>query len=332
MIPRLALRRLLMLLNLVLLAGMVGGGYYAAAKVMTVLSKDTGAAGNSGAQGEPRQLYMVKARNDYNVIVDSGIFGPAGIVAKKEEEVKVEPPVDPNPPETELPLSLCGTSVTGGKDGKDKSSAIIINKTNNVSDCYGMGSVVVDGVTVEAIRQREVVLFNKNSNKNELLKMLDSKDKELAAAGGGKVPGPGGHAEPPKPGDATPTRPGAPSNPAVATAQAPPSPNRVNLKRDELTQQFLVNYGDLVGKIKPQTYTDPNTGQPAGITATGLNDVPLAKTLDLHDGDVLQSINNEPIDGEGKIVELIGKYQNATSFRLGILRDGKPRVITYNLQ
>ena len=31
-------------------------------------------------------------------------------------------------------------------------------------------------------------------------------------------------------------------------------------------------------------------------------------------------------------MEMVQKYQTATSLRIGILRDGKPKVITYRLE
>ena len=57
----------------------------------------------------------------------------------------------------------------------------------------------------------------------------------------------------------------------------------------------------------------------------------LAQTLDLKDGDVLQSINGEPIDSEEAIIRIINKNRDMSTFRIGILRDGQQITRTYQM-
>ena len=94
-------------------------------------------------------------------------------------------------------------------------------------------------------------------------------------------------------------------------------------------EELYVNYADLVTKVKPELYRDAS-GKVAGITAANISDVPLAKQLGLKDGDILQTVNNEKIDSQQKILDMVQKYQNADSFRIGIMRNGKQEIVTFN--
>ena len=96
-------------------------------------------------------------------------------------------------------------------------------------------------------------------------------------------------------------------------------------------QDLYANYADLVTNVKPELARDAN-GNVIGVTAPNIGQVPLAQKLGIQDNDVLQTVNNEQIDSEQKILEIVQKYQTATSFRIGIMRDGKPKVITYRLE
>ena len=68
------------------------------------------------------------------------------------------------------------------------------------------------------------------------------------------------------------------------------------------------------------------------VTGKAIAEVPLAKQLGLENGDVLQTVNNEKIDSEQKVLEMVQKYQDAGSFRIGIMRNGKQKIITYNFR
>jgi general secretion pathway protein C len=176
---------------------------------------------------------------------------------------------------------------------------------------YSVGQQVVENVILDEIHPREVILLNKNTNQREVLRFEDSKD---AVAGGAAAAPPGSK--------------------AAQQPQPPPAAagNRVNLKKTELVQDLFMNYSDIATQVKPEPYRDPNTGNITGLTANNLESIPIAKKLGVQNGDVLQTVNNEVIDSEQKILELVQKYRNTNTFRIGILRNGKPMVITYKLE
>jgi len=243
-------------------------------------------------------LADVGPRSAYDALANSGLFGQAG---------KDKPPAPPPPPppvdetETELPLKLAGTSATTPKDLY--ATAVILNTSDNALATFAVGQEVMAEplVTLEEIYPRKVILFNKKLNRREVLRTDDEKALVKTA-----------------------------SNKPI------PAPNRrpsatITIDKSEVVQEIFVNYADIVTQIKPEMYRDAS-GKVAGITAANLESLPLAKKLDVRDGDVLQTVNNEKIDSEQKVIELVQKYRNSNMVRIGLLRDGKPVTRTYRLK
>lgn len=241
-------------------------------------------------------LPEVQPRAIYDRFVTSGFMGAAG------QTVAAAAPAAPSAEvtETQLKLKLKGTAATSPKDLF--ASAVILNEEDNSINTYAIGQQVVDGVKIEEIYPRKVILFNSNSNRREVLRSdEESTGDTTAVASAGPAPG----------------------------SQGPGK--RITVKKTELVQEVFMNFDDLAGKIKPEMYYDSN-GKVAGITASDLESIPLASKLDIRNGDVLQSVNNEPIDSEAKVMELVNKYRSSNMVRIGILRDGKPITVTYRLE
>lgn len=254
-------------------------------------------AGMDMTQGSASALSEAKTRKEYDYVNAAKIFGPAGQVAK-DTAPEPEPAADVEP--TSLSLKLCGTAATNPRD--IYASAIILNDMNSTIQSYGIGDQIVEQVFLEEIYPKKVILLNKNENRREVL-CSDNYEGEKAAA---------------------------PAPEPIQSARGS-SPERVTIKKAEVIQELMMNYADIVTQIKPELYRDANNNV-AGITASNLNSIPLAGRLGVKDGDVLQSVNNEPIDSENKVVELIEKYRNANMIRVGILRNGRPVSLTIKLE
>jgi len=306
----LAIRQAFLVGDWVLILLVVGGACYAATHFLGVpLSKaglgfgETGPTGEdvetAGPAGAGGLLADMKPRADYEKIVTSGLFGFAG--SATQEKPAPPPPVEET--ETKLRLKLCGTSATSPRDLF--ASAIIMNEEKNQVGTFCVGQQVVDNVTLEEVYQRKVILLNKTANRREVLR---SEPEPKESAGGSAT---------------------SPSQPPRLTSS--PGGNRVTLKKDELVKDLFMHYEDIVTQIKPELYHDAD-GKVAGITASNLGSIPIAQKLGVKDGDVLQTVNNEVIDSNEKIYELVNKYRNSTTFRIGLLRDGKPTVVTYKLE
>ncbi len=246
-------------------------------------------------------LPTIDTRAAYDELIKSGLFGDA---AKKEAPVVV-PEVEETPVvETKLNLHLIGTT---SLDEKLFASAIIQEGDQPTGAAmYVVGEKIMDKVTLLEVGDREVYILNETSGtgKRERLSM---DDKEAGALVNAAAPAPA-------------PEPEAPSG----------GVQRITLNRDELMTDIMTNYTDIATKLKPELARD-ESGNVIGVTANNISQVPMARKLGLGDGDVLQTVNNEQIDSEQKIYEMIQKYQNAASIRIGVMSGGKPKVITYRL-
>lgn len=311
MVPGLVIRQVFVLLDLVLALLVVGVAALVVFRLLEVPPElpPLTADATASAEASANSFEKVAARGDYDSIVTSRLFGEAGQWAEPEDAPPPPPPevIVDNLEETKLNLRLVGVIATHPTD--PFGSALIENIDDSRSiGGYAPGQMVVDKVTLKEIYPRQVILLNERETpaRTESLSM-DEEEGEGAFNMASAVP----------------------SAPQYVP-QLASSAERVNLDREELMQELYTNYADLVTKLRPQLYTDVN-GNVAGVTAENISQIPLARKLGLSDGDVLQTVNNEMIDSEQKILEMVQKYQNASSFRIGILRDGKAKVITYRL-
>lgn len=310
MVRGLIIRQLFLVLNLAL-SGLI---LYTAVSVVLQLTRPPQvassapqpAAGEEGAS--ENALKNLRERTAYNAILDNGLFGDAGRF--KVDQVETAPVVADEPadgPEEETELNLKLWAVTSLSPKSPFASASIEDLGQKTgSQLFHIGHEVVANVTLEEIHPRWVVLINRNEDP-PARERLSMDEEEGGAAGAEDL--------------------------AVARGRREPSlpPQEVELDKNEFVQELYVNYADLVTKVKPELYRDAS-GKVAGITAKDIAEVPLAKQLGLENGDVLQTVNNEKIDSEQKVLEMVQKYQDAGSFRIGIMRNGKQKIITYNFR
>lgn len=243
---------------------------------------------------------MIASRNAYERIRSNGLFGPAG---RWDPSIAPAAPPEPEPEpeeiieETRLNLRLIGTLATYPKDPLGSANIEKIDQRAVVN--VAIGREVMEDVLLDEVHPRSVYILNQG--RRERLSMDDEDAGQTVQA-----------------------------RAASPAPRADTAPDRVTINRQEFIQDLYMNYADLVTNIRPEYYRDA-TGRVVGLTAQNISQVPLARQLQLQDGDVLQSVNNEMIDSEQKVLEIIQKYRNANSFRIGILRNGRPQVITYRL-
>ncbi|MBL7645346.1 MAG: hypothetical protein JNK74_04050 [Candidatus Hydrogenedentes bacterium] len=310
MVRGLIIRQLFLVLNLAL-SGLI---LYTAASVVLQMTSPPQVADalsppvEGGAESSGEALKSLRERTAYSSIMENKLFGEAGQfkVDQQATEVIPEEPV-PGPAEEETKLNLKLWAVTSLSPKSPFASASIEDLGQKTgSQLFHIGNPVVENVTLEEVHPRWVVLINRNESppKRERLSM----DEEEGAEG-------------------------ADANTLASRGSRAPTlpPQEVEIDRNDFINELTVNYADLVTKVKPELYRDAN-GKVAGITAADIAEVPLAKQLGLENGDVLQTVNNEKIDSEQKVLEMVQKYQDAGSFRIGIMRNGKQKIITYNFR
>lgn len=266
---------------------------------------DSETALSVAAEAPEVEFYTVGPREDYQSIIDSGIFGPA---ARLNRDAEPEPVVvaEPVEEETQLPLRLTGTVISGRN--QIIATALIENmQGGRTGTTYYVGEEITDGVFLLEVRPDEVLLDNRNTGKREVLK----RDREVVRVG--------------KPGAVVASRA------AEAEPTRSSSSNVIQLDRTEMSQELIENYEEIATTLDIREYVDEN-GEVAGLTAPNVEDVAIAQKLGLQNDDVLTSINNEPINSVDKVYEVLEKYRNASTFRLGILRGGRPQYVTYRLR
>ena len=320
MLRSLVIRQFFRLVDLALLAGIVGIVFLVVKLFMTPLPPlEVGEApSNEGAAGG--NIYPLNSREVYDGLVRSGLFGfPGESYGEQSEEVPEVEPVQEDIAESELNLKLRGTIAL--EPGDPFASAFIENMDNQDGvRPYLLGSDVVTDVTLDSIAQREVILLNKRKQppQRERLRMEDPEKSELAAENNAPVP----------------ASPGMPSR--HSQGETPPTEARgsrvqhTKINRTSIVNEAMSNLDSLV-RITPKIETD-DSGDVVGITADNIGQYPLAQKLGFQDGDVLQTINNERIDSREKLMEIFQRYQNAPSFRIGILRNGQPNVLVFDVE
>ena len=264
-------------------------------------------------------------RAAYDKLVKSGLFGPAG--RWDPNAAPAAPPPDKAPEaeisadieDSALSLALKGTIAL--EPGDPFSVAFIENtEKRERARSFLLGQEVLENVVLELVYQREVILLNKRSvpPRRERLRMEEAKPPRASDAGQVRM---AAHMQsPPGPRSDSPPSPVSPARGPV---------ERITVNRAELMQEVFDNYATL-SRISPVLARD-DAGNVLGLTASGIGDQPLARKLGFQEDDVLQTVNNERVDSEDKILELLEKYQNANSFRIGILRGGRPHVLTFRL-
>ncbi len=257
---------------------------------------------------EAFRLGEISNRELYNGIIRNGLFGAAGrwTPDQQPEEPPPPPPPPPTVEETTLQLRLMGTVALDEHDPFGMAIIENLEDRGNVRS-YALGDSIVDEVTLEEVHKRRVILMNHRVSppQRERLSMDDVEEETLQAS--------------------LSDRPG----PDTVRANARGS-DRVELNRNELVNELYSSYNDLI-RLEPELVTDDN-GQVIGVTAQDFENIPLAQQLGLAEGDILQTVNNVQIDSQEKIMEIVQSQQNASAFRIGIMRNGQTQVITYTLR
>ncbi|NLV41936.1 MAG: hypothetical protein GXY15_12010 [Candidatus Hydrogenedentes bacterium] len=265
---------------------------------------------DEGGAAPVAPLAHVSDREFYDGVAGGGLFGEAGrwdpgAVPEEAPVVEEVAPAD-DISETTLSLRLIGTVALSPKS--PFAVAFIGEKEgNDPGKSYFIGEEVADSVALDEVFPREVILLNRATTPPQRERLRMDEEEEESGAG-----------------------PSAPPAAAPAPETVAEPSERITLKRDEMIAEVAENYASLVN-IRPELATDEN-GNVLGITAAGIGEFPLAQRLGVQENDILQTVNNEKLDSEDKIMEMVQKYQTATSLRIGILRDGKPKVITYRLE
>jgi general secretion pathway protein C len=118
------------------------------------------------------------------------------------------------------------------------------------------------------------------------------------------------------------------ATPAAAEPDAAAEPARAMARAD--VERRL---GKEIPKILAETTVVPylDRGEVAGLLVSRMPDG-LLSDVGLRPGDVLQSVNEVPVDSVATLASLWPRFQNVTEVRAVVLRDGRPFSLTLALR
>lgn len=314
MVQALVIRQAIRLADYALLALL---GIIAYKGIVLVMGLDSNLAAKQSGRPPVEANFAVASvgpRSDYEAIIDSRMFGPAGEFGKPEggEELPTETVETEN--ETGLPLQLHGASAIVGLPTDPNASALISNaaaKTIDKDATYLIDDEIMEGVRLLEVYPRRVKIMN--NNKTEWLSMASN-------------------AGAPSAGPRSIIRPGAP-----ALSRSMPNTNvqdakMVTLPQEETYQEMMaMDYAETIRQLRPQMKYDENDNV-IGITSDYFSQIPLAEKTGFIDGDVITEVNGTPIDSQESVPDILIQEQNATSVRIRFERDGRPMVRTIRLE
>lgn len=117
--------------------------------------------------------------------------------------------------------------------------------------------------------------------------------------------------------------------PPPMAAQTKPAPDgSLNMARKDVERRL----GEEIPKILAETTVVPylDQGAVAGLLLSRLPQGILSE-VGLRQGDVLQSLNDVPVDSLATLASLWPRFQSATEVRAVVLRDGRPLNLTISL-
>lgn len=258
---------------------------------------------SGGVEKLPDAAATIKPASHYADMSKRRLFGGAGVggtraggqnnAAQSLDKLK----------QTGLSLQLWGTAV--GTEGM--STALIENTANKSMKVYREGDKVAQGAVLEQILTKRVVL--NTGGKRELLTLAEAKAKPPARGAGKPLPR---------------SRMNRASRDS-APRRAPDSATVMNRKEWENKDP-----SELLGdaKVTP-VYKD---GRPDGLEVRNIAENEYAKRVGLEEGDVVVSVNGVKIQSLDEAYTLAGKLQNAPTLRVEILRDGRPRTLTFRVR
>lgn len=291
--------RYLVVVNLILLAL---AAYSASSIVGTALAAKLIAPPEVALPPPPPPLEPQASRPEayYALIPKRDIFNSA----KAPEATPPPAPVQ----QTQLRLKLWGTAVnpSGG------SYSIIEDLGARKQGVYGINSPVPGGASVKAIEWDRVVLLH--NGRDEILEI----EKPTLGGPGRSVPAQ-------MPAVAPPGGIGA----ADASGIVQTAENEYAVPRTEV-DNALENMSQLFTQIRAVPHFEG--GESVGFRLFAIRRGSLFDKIGLKNGDILRSINGNPMNDPGKAMTLMQELRDATNLRVEATRNQQPVTLTYSIQ
>ncbi len=247
-------------------------------------------------------LNVHRSRGAYQEIVSRDIFNIAPLPA---EPVHVVEKID-------LHLDLIGVSTaTAGKPP----FAIISDRTGQ-QNVYSLGEMIENAGKLVEVDPDKVYIDH--SGKKVALYLPKN-----------EMPGPVESAEP--------TEPPAVDDSADADSDAEPydpnvedlGDNRYKIPKDTL-DHTVANLSQTLTEIR--AIPNIQNGKTNGFALSEIEPGSVFDEMGLEEGDILHSINGQPMTDPAMAMQMMSQLRNATQISIQVLRDGHPTTLTYQIQ
>ncbi|OFZ29794.1 MAG: general secretion pathway protein GspC [Bdellovibrionales bacterium RIFCSPHIGHO2_01_FULL_40_29] len=242
-------------------------------------------------------------RNQFTGISSRNLFSSTGIMPeaitlKQDDTQKEDIPIL-----SALPLNLIGTLV---HSDPSKSIAAIEVKSKNLTGSFTPGSDVEGLARVERIERGIAYIRNNNTNALEYIELKSAGKVSFDASKAAAVA------------------------PAASKDVKAIAPNRFQIKRSDLLK-YTNDLSSVLMQARAVPNRDPATGEINGFRLLDLQENSIFGQLGLARMDILQSVNGERIDSIQKAMETYNAMKNGNKIELGVVRNGKTEVMTYEI-
>ncbi|MBN2139107.1 MAG: PDZ domain-containing protein [Sedimentisphaerales bacterium] len=233
--------------------------------------------------------------DDFSVIVERDIFGTTGqSPAAVASDVGVLPSAG-----QELGFELVGT-VFGNPA---ISRAIIKNTKTKDVDLYRSGQNVA-GASILSIQANAIILLHDGRRKVLTLKTAETNLADVSCMSGTNVS------------QATSAKPYLPASRIPAGSDAPKS--RIGYIEEILSK----------AAIEPYVVND----RVEGLKITGLEEIPMAETIGLKNGDIVRSVNGQNLTSLQKAFQVFQKARSQPSLNMQLSRGDQTKEISFDLK
>lgn len=121
----------------------------------------------------------------------------------------------------------------------------------------------------------------------------------------------------------------AASRPSQGRQRPPMAPKSYQLSRSDV-ETYLQDPAQSIKRVRFYPYK--RRGETAGIRISGVRSKSLLRKLGLRNGDVIQRINDQPINDKSQVLEMIDGLARGGRFTIQTLRRGRPQEIRLDIE
>lgn len=236
---------------------------------------------------------------DYNSILSRNIFNSKGIIPEEEGNLANGPAR-----RTNLPLNLVGTVVLADEL---KSIAAIEDKSQNMVFPLRVDDSIADKIRVTKIEHLRVYFVNKGTGHLEFVEI--SEDQPMFGAAQNVKP--------------------LPAKKATGTGISQADETHYDIERGTVDKAI-----SNLSEVLQQARAIPNfeNGVPDGYKMLQIVPGSIYDQLGIKNGDVVTSLNGDPINDPGKAFQLFNELKTTTHIEVGVKRGGVKSVLNLNIR